>query len=845
MQPPLHVRRRRSLPRLVRPPPPPPPPPPPTLRPLPPSLVLLMLVLVLVLPPPARAQEAPCADVPNAGKFPYNALCTGPPRPLSDNMCYASPNPNGSRGVLWTSRAGCLTRTRNSRDHSKPFQYSHWINCSKVLGPDWLTVSPAGRQLMGDLGTTTFKGTDFCNMFYNTHGYTDWLTNHPTLAQNEKCLNVVQKVYCTASVAPHDIRGLPNVYSMRTGLATHWGNWGAAACLSVCEDLWDACGLYDRDAAATYYDNGRLMGLKCGTPYHRAPESIHKMANDSVPTDFQKTACFHLNGTIKLPNCTSFMGHKCLNGGVWHPECIGCLCPPGFGGPDCGRCSADDTLWLHVNRSEADYHTKPEDGGYTGEQYAAAACAIMGGYDPHAGPIGNGTLADPNKYVCSAVDRLVPLRIPKSAQHHESTHNHGHAAGNATNKTVVINSTYAAKTVFDCEFNYKSGGGSVGSLFEVYAGALAKFDYGIIATDACFNKPTADVPHPWSDDECSVQGNVTFELIKQTPTGLATDNSQYYSPRNVVCQMTVSHRKRTRTTHACTHTARTFPACRWPCPLVASRRGKSMLICSPCIFPPILFSYFSGWRVSDIASVQDCSVGEREECLKNHLPSDYAAPCLKCKRFECECPAESIANAYALPCFLTTFVPALKPPGVTTPTYLGCSSTTSSDPKCLFSNSNLPAPFVTGKCKSSTCLPPPPESLGATQPLTFLLFYLAILSVAGLFGWSCWTARVDSGSKVSGTKRDSAGAPSNVHTAAAPGGSSRSEGNRIQHHTLVAKGIGYTPRGSGGVEIVSDVDLVVSTRSAGVAAIMGPSGAGKVRPRSPMRLLLGLTFFPQ
>jgi len=206
-----------------------------------------------------------------------------------------------------------------------PIELQAWINCSDVLPKNWKVVKGAANVQGDSQGAITNSPMDFCGhpIYGYKHGlkgasYSNWLLKNPTLAANKQCHNIIKTALCTMRVAPWDINGKTNHYAWRGHV-----DYGASMCRSVCHDFWDACDLYNETIASTYT---HLAGFACYTPQTMQKERY--IPNWPSPT-IGKTGCWHLNGTIELPNCTAFMGFECKNGGTWHPECTGCLCLPG------------------------------------------------------------------------------------------------------------------------------------------------------------------------------------------------------------------------------------------------------------------------------------------------------------------------------------------------------------------------------------------------------------------------------------------------------------------------------------------------------------------------------------
>ena len=215
------------------------------------------------------------------------------------------------------------------------------------------------------------------------------------------------------------------------------------------------------------------------------------------------------------------MGFECKNGGEWHPECTGCLCKPGFGGSDCGRCSSKIEMWPHVNRSANDYDN--ENINTSGTTFAAAACAIMSGIDPNAGPIGNGPMVDLNQSQCTEIEVLRPLPIQTA-----NTTNTNTTTKHNNHTNLHLNVSSVPEQIFDCSFDPGDG------LLSSYVGAYAKIKYGVVASDQCF-----DGSQSWAATDCDVSGNMSLDIYKAT--NLSPQVAKYkdhYSPHGIHCDLT-------------------------------------------------------------------------------------------------------------------------------------------------------------------------------------------------------------------------------------------------------------------------------------------------------------------
>ena len=113
-----------------------------------------------------------------------------------------------------------------------------------------------------------------------------------------------------------------------------------------------------------------LSTCKTTFPVASLPVIIHT-ASGLIILNGPPRACFTENLTVMLPNCTSQLGYECLNGGKWHPECLGCICPPGFGGYNCGRCSIS-------GRSFPGSYTRTLSKDQSPTALANSACKSMG-----------------------------------------------------------------------------------------------------------------------------------------------------------------------------------------------------------------------------------------------------------------------------------------------------------------------------------------------------------------------------------------------------------------------------------------------------------------------------------
>jgi ABC-type multidrug transport system ATPase subunit len=106
-------------------------------------------------------------------------------------------------------------------------------------------------------------------------------------------------------------------------------NYGVYSCRSLCEHVWDKCGANKPNST---YQWDKFSG--CLTPSRIEPYDTW------FPPGGTMRACFDENLKIRRADCANVTGYQCLNGGRWQAVCMGCICPPGYGGYNCGRCSS-------------------------------------------------------------------------------------------------------------------------------------------------------------------------------------------------------------------------------------------------------------------------------------------------------------------------------------------------------------------------------------------------------------------------------------------------------------------------------------------------------------------------
>ena len=164
--------------------------------------------------------------------------------------------------------------------------------------------------------------------------YDQWLSANAKakLTFTKGCLRVAQRALCRSLVGQHS--GTPNVYATIQD----------SGCTDSCTELWDACDLHDPERAKKY----QPLHMKCYTPNSTKRSTMRYPADNGPST----SGCWHPDGTVQLPDCELINGFACKNGGKWHPECAGCLCPEGFSGSDCSRCGSENEMWPSVYRKE-------------------------------------------------------------------------------------------------------------------------------------------------------------------------------------------------------------------------------------------------------------------------------------------------------------------------------------------------------------------------------------------------------------------------------------------------------------------------------------------------------------
>ena len=225
----------------------------------------------------------------------------------------------------------------------------NWVNCSKFIPADMLVAHPS--QIMDSSGSP----------FKMTANDRDWALSKATESQRQTFksywnLNRGRGPACDRAMQKHWC-----LYAMGVADKNDQNKYGIYSCRSHCEHLWEVCDAYG--ANSTYDDDG-FSG--CLTPTVMKESGMDAWYVEGHPVQ----ACYNDNFTITMPDCEKTLGFKCLNGGTWHGQCMGCMCPPGFGGYNCGRCST-------TGRSIPSAYYSPIPGNKTGDMKVRANQACV------------------------------------------------------------------------------------------------------------------------------------------------------------------------------------------------------------------------------------------------------------------------------------------------------------------------------------------------------------------------------------------------------------------------------------------------------------------------------------
>ncbi len=220
-----------------------------------------------------------------------------------------------------------------------------WANCSEVIPPETL-VLPA-KFMTGTKFTQKMVYRDFARTEWQMYQWPDYYKLNKN--QGKKCQRAMKQYWCFNAM------GLADNTNQKK-----FNKYALIPCRSFCHYLFESCNAYDINST---YGQDYFSG--CFTPTSNPQAEWFDNPNGSP------RGCFTKNLTVNLPNCTSELGYECLNGGTWHAECLGCICPPGFGGYNCGRCSTS-------GRSFPGSYTKKLTSSQSPTELANGACKAMG-----------------------------------------------------------------------------------------------------------------------------------------------------------------------------------------------------------------------------------------------------------------------------------------------------------------------------------------------------------------------------------------------------------------------------------------------------------------------------------
>ena len=222
---------------------------------------------------------------------------------------------------------------------------ANWANCSEVIPPETLVLPSV--DMSGTLFDQQTVNRDYARTAWQPYQWSDYYAKNKD--QGPKCIKAMKLYWCLAAF------GLADNSEER-----NYNKYGIIPCRSLCEHVFSACNAYNK---TTKYGGDCFSG--CFTPTSNPQRAWFDNPNGLA------RGCFTENLTITLPNCTRELGYECLNGGEWHPECLGCVCPPGFGGFNCGRCST-------TGRSFPNSYVKKLKNTESPTALANGACKAMG-----------------------------------------------------------------------------------------------------------------------------------------------------------------------------------------------------------------------------------------------------------------------------------------------------------------------------------------------------------------------------------------------------------------------------------------------------------------------------------
>ena len=248
-----------------------------------------------------------------------------------------------------------LTCLENRRAEEVPYFYqpdpsfypNDWVNCSKYIDKDMRIPSPNFVYDNSNIFSPSIYPANWAaSRLSNSFQHDAWVSYYNSNKHiGKKCIDAMKKHWCLNLLGVADPED-PNKYAVYS-------------CKSLCDYVFDQCDAHNND-----YTNSKFDG--CGTA---------KYGPDRRQTQFFKDipirACFTENSTIKMPDCSETLGFECLNGGTWHAECLGCICQPGFGGYNCGRCSTTGRSFPGTTNTK--YPTQ-----FSRSQWANNACSKLG-----------------------------------------------------------------------------------------------------------------------------------------------------------------------------------------------------------------------------------------------------------------------------------------------------------------------------------------------------------------------------------------------------------------------------------------------------------------------------------
>ena len=192
------------------------------------------------------------------------------------------------------------------------FYPDDWVNCSQYIDKDTMIPSPAYTYAPSLFAPKVYPTNWAASGEQNGFQQTAWMDYYNANKHiGERCVNAMRKHWCLNRMGIADSK--------------NYNNYAVYSCKSLCDYVFEEC-----NAATSGYTNSKFDG--CGLP-STGPQAEQKKFFQDIPM----RGCFTENATVKTPDCSLTLGYECLNGGTWQGECMGCTCPPGFGGYNCGR----------------------------------------------------------------------------------------------------------------------------------------------------------------------------------------------------------------------------------------------------------------------------------------------------------------------------------------------------------------------------------------------------------------------------------------------------------------------------------------------------------------------------